>query len=763
MRPRALLAHLRAHAAAYLVLAVGLAATALVRLYVVSAVEAQRRARFEEHAGTAEDAIRNRMEAYVATLRATAGLFTAGTAASRDQFRVFVETLQLDAHYPGIQGVGFAQLVAPSDVALHEQAVRGEGLPGYRVWPESGGPWRSAIVYLEPTDWRNERALGYDMFSEPVRQEAMKRALETRHTTSTSAVVLVQETGRERQPGFLIYQPVFSRSAPEDAERGVVLGFVFAPFRARDLLQATLPADALGHIRLEVYSSGARDPSQLLYASAEPQGAAAGALVRSTAVMVAGRPWTLYFEATPAFTALWERWLPRWVLVAGVLVSLLLFRVTRGEVRGAVEARRAERRASVLADAGRALSASLDYQTTLAEVASRAARDQCDWCVVLLVEPGGPPVRLVGHRDPVAARGTGLALAEVVLDPEGRVGAAAAMESADGSVTESIDEAALRRIARGPEHLERLRAAGLRSLASVPLRARGETLGAITFASCSSSHRFEAADLALLRDLARLVAAAIDTARLYRRAQEAIRVRDEFLSIASHELKTPLTSLALQADSLRAAAARGRVPEPIAQKAEVIRRNVDRLTRLITNLLDISRIGAGRLELELEELDLSELVREVVVRFEDELERAGCELRLDAQAPAVGRWDRLRLDQVVTNLIGNAVKYGPGKPVEVTVRTEGERTLLRVRDHGIGIPREAQSRIFERFERAVSDRHYGGFGLGLWIVRLIVDALGGTIAVESELGQGATFTVELGRMPSAVGPAAAVGASGAAS
>lgn len=762
MRPRALLAHLRAHAAAYLVLAVGLAATALVRLYVVSAVDAQRRARFEEHAGTAEDAIRNRMEAYVATLRATAGLFTAGTAPSRDQFRVFVETLQLDAHYPGIQGVGFAQIIAPSDVARHEQAVRAEGLPGYRVWPESGGPWRSAIVYLEPTDWRNERALGYDMFTEPVRQEAMQRALETRQATSTSAVVLLQEAGRERQPGFLIYEPVFSRSAPEDAERGVVLGFVFAPFRARDLLEATLPADALGHIRLEIYSSGARDPSQLLYTSPEPQGAAAGTLVRTTAVVVASRPWTLHFEAAPAFTALWERWLPRWVLVAGVLVSLLLFRVTRGEVRRAVEARRAERRASFLADAGRALAASLDYQTTLAEVANRAARDQCDWCVVLLVEPGGPPIRLVGHRDPVAARGTGLALAEEVLDPEGRVGAAAAMESADGSVTKSIDEAALRRIARGPEHLERLRAAGLRSLASVPLRARGETLGAITFA-CSSSHRFEAADLALLRDLARLVAAAIDTARLYRRAQEAIRVRDEFLSIASHELKTPLTSLALQADSLRAAAARGRVPEPIAQKAEVIRRNVDRLTRLITNLLDISRIGAGRLELELEELDLSELVREVVVRFEEELERAGCEVRLDAQAPAVGRWDRLRLEQVVTNLIANAVKYGPGKPVEVTVRTEGERTLLQVRDHGIGIPREAQRRIFERFERAVSDRHYGGFGLGLWIVRLIVDALGGTIAVVSEPGQGAIFTVELGRTPSAIGPPSAVGTSGAAS
>jgi len=179
----------------------------------------------------------------------------------------------------------------------------------------------------------------------------------------------------------------------------------------------------------------------------------------------------------------------------------------------------------------------------------------------------------------------------------------------------------------------------------------------------------------------------------------------------------------------------------------VIRRNVERLSRLITNLLDISRIGEGRLALELEPVDLSDLVCEVAGRFEDELSRAGSTLQLDVPGPVVGRWDRLRLDQVVTNLVANAVKYGPGKPIEVWVRTDGDRVDLAVRDHGIGIPREAQQRIFERFERAVSDRHFGGFGLGLWISRRIVESLGGTIGVESEPGQGATFTVELWREP----------------
>jgi signal transduction histidine kinase len=323
--------------------------------------------------------------------------------------------------------------------------------------------------------------------------------------------------------------------------------------------------------------------------------------------------------------------------------------------------------------------------------------------VIVQVEPEGP-LRLVGHRDPAQASAAASGMTDLLLDPE--------------------------------------------AIMTVPLRTRGEALGSITFAWADPARRFGPADVAMADDLGRLVAAAVDTSRLYRREQEAVRLRDDFLSIASHELKTPLTSLSLQSDSLVGAAGRGNVPEAVARKAEVIRRNVHRLARLIANLLDISRMEAGRLDVELETLDLGEVVREVTGRFEDELARAGCELRLEIEGPAVGLWDRLRLDQVVTNLVSNAVKYGPGRPITVTVRTTDEdRVALVVRDEGIGIPPEAQERIFERFERAVTERHYGGFGLGLWIVRRILEVLGGTIRVESSPGQGATFTVELKRAP----------------
>ncbi len=228
--------------------------------------------------------------------------------------------------------------------------------------------------------------------------------------------------------------------------------------------------------------------------------------------------------------------------------------------------------------------------------------------------------------------------------------------------------------------------------------------------------------------------------------QHALQIRDDFLSVASHELKTPLTSLQLQLQllwrSLPQTDAQGN-PHPARLRIESTRRPAERLHQLVNTLLDVSRIRAGRLALERETVDFASLLKDVVTRNEADAAGAGCRLILKADAPVVGRWDRLRLEQVVTNLLSNALKYGSSQPVELSVFQEGSTARLVVRDHGIGIAPENLARIFQRFERAVSERHYGGFGLGLWIVKQIVDSLGGDIRVESLPGQGATFTVTL--------------------
>ena len=174
-------------------------------------------------------------------------------------------------------------------------------------------------------------------------------------------------------------------------------------------------------------------------------------------------------------------------------------------------------------------------------------------------------------------------------------------------------------------------------------------------------------------------------------------------------------------------------------------RNVDRLTRLVAEMLDVSRLSDGRIKLEFGEVDLTELVREVAARFDEQLARAGCKLDLTLGGPVVGTWDKSRLDQVITNLFTNAMKYAPGKPIEMSVTGDEETARFFVKDHGIGIAKEHHARIFERFERAVPSENYAGMGLGLWIVSRIVTEMGGTIAVDSEPGVGSTFTVVLPR------------------
>lgn len=249
-----------------------------------------------------------------------------------------------------------------------------------------------------------------------------------------------------------------------------------------------------------------------------------------------------------------------------------------------------------------------------------------------------------------------------------------------------------------------------------------------------------------IRDISERKRLDLERARL-EQAQEALRMRDEFLSVASHELKTPVTALRMQVDSILRMASRGNGEEAfqrVLAKVRTIDRAVARLDTLIHQLLDLSRINAGRLVLQREDVDLGLLVDGVVGQFQDELARAGCDLNLHLpRRPIKGYWDPSRVEQIITNLLSNAIKYGAGKPIEVRVSEEGGRARLSVRDHGIGIAPEHQARIFERFERVLSERNFAGIGLGLWIVRNIIQAHGGAISVWSAPGAGSNFTVEL--------------------
>ncbi len=241
--------------------------------------------------------------------------------------------------------------------------------------------------------------------------------------------------------------------------------------------------------------------------------------------------------------------------------------------------------------------------------------------------------------------------------------------------------------------------------------------------------------------------------------RRAVQVRDEFLSIASHELKTPLTALQLQIDNLHRTLKRSPGPAlrsgRLDSNAAAVAEQAQRLTELVELLLDVSRINSGRLRFDCSEFDLVDLVQGTVERWRQAAGRRPGEVNpapadeteftTDLPAELPGTWDRLRLEQVLNNLLSNAVKYGGNQPIHVQVVGTEARARLRVVDRGIGIAAVDQPRIFGRFERAVSSRHYGGLGLGLWITRQIVEGMGGSIEVESESGKGSTFTIELPR------------------
>jgi signal transduction histidine kinase len=229
-----------------------------------------------------------------------------------------------------------------------------------------------------------------------------------------------------------------------------------------------------------------------------------------------------------------------------------------------------------------------------------------------------------------------------------------------------------------------------------------------------------------------------------RASDEALQARDEFLSVSSHELRTPLTTLKLQSErALRRPPDPALATGPGREALEGIHRHIERLSSIVDTLLDATMLADTRPTLHRTDADLVPLVRQLVQRHQPQAAGQGCTLTVQAELPVVANVDQHRLEQVVVNLLSNAIKYGHGKPIQVTVGAAAGWARLSVRDLGIGIAPEDQRRIFERFQRAVSSRNYGGLGLGLWVSRRLVEEMQGTLTVDSHAGEGATFTVEL--------------------
>ena len=446
----------------------------------------------------------------------------------------------------------------------------------------------------------------------------------------------------------------------------------------------------------------------------------------------------------------------------------------RGVTMDITERKRAEDAQRFLAEASGLLAGSLDYETTLASVAKLAVPNLADWCVVHIIGDNGRLRQLaIVHSDPAKEEAARKLQQRYPIDPESALGVPNVLRTGRAEFYPLVNEERLVAVARNEEVANLLRQLDLKSVMIVPLVARNRTLGAITLATAESNRLYDNTHLALAEDVAHRIALAVDNARLYREAQDAVtaredalgirdemlkrehvareeaetanRSKDEFLATVSHELRTPLNAILGWAHMLRAST----LDETTERRAlETIERNAKSQAQLIEDILDVSRIVTGKLRLDVRPVDLDGVVEAAIDAMRPAAEAKGIQIEsiLDPRAGPISG-DPNRLQQVIWNLVSNAVKFtDKGGRVQVQLRRVSSHVEIVVSDTGQGIDPEFMPYVFDRFRQAdaTSTRRHGGLGLGLAIVRHLVEMHGGTVEASSDgESKGATFTVKL--------------------
>jgi signal transduction histidine kinase len=454
-----------------------------------------------------------------------------------------------------------------------------------------------------------------------------------------------------------------------------------------------------------------------------------------------------------AAIAMFRDELPRTPPLAMVLASLLflgslgvrgiavlrLERELTQENTVLLEGERAARAAAeTLAHASALLSESPKDDRVLGTVARLVVEAMPGWCVIDLLEGGRLRRAAAEHVDPEKRS----ILAELGSRFPPRASSLTGQALKLERPVVVTPETVVKWSADDGDHMRLLRALGVEFGIAAPLVARGRMLGAMSVAS--ATHRLRPIEEQLFVEVAHRAAIAIDNAELYRESQEALRVREEFIQLASHELNTPVTSLLLNLEAAVARLRRGAVrPEDMVKTAAMAAQQARNVAQLVGDLMDFTQLEHDWLALHTRPVELTALTRSVVERARAKLEWASCAVSLEVGPPITGSWDPLRIEKVLQKLLSNAVKFGAGKPIEVKVELVGEVARVSIADHGIGIDPSTQERIFSRFGRGVSAKNYGGLGLGLYVSRRLVEAHGGSIRVESEPGSGAKFIVDL--------------------
>ena len=798
--------------------------------------------RFQFQTDDIRMAIAKRIHDQEEILQGGVGLFAASEFVSRNDWKAYVTALNLKKDLADLQGFGFSQVVTSNDKDAHIRRVRAEGFPQYRIFPEGTRDSYTSIVYLEPFEGRNLRAFGYDMFSEPVRREAMERARDTGEAAVSGKVKLVQETDQDVQHGFLMYLPVYrngqATQTPQQ-RRIALLGFVYSPFRMNGLMSAISGANVSG-IDFEIHDGQQISDDTLLYLSgshAHPgKPEHQHAFTHTAHLVLGGRTWSLYFSAPPGYIPQAERNQPLFVAAGGVLIDILLFSIIASIARR-------QRQAKALA------------LTMTDEIRAGAERMQAivgnviDGIITIdehgMIESfNAAAERIFGYR---AAETVGINISMLMPEPyhsqhdsylsRYMAGGAARIISIgreveglrkDGSIFPmdlAVSELRLggRRLFTGivrdiseRKQAEKVLLENKRLLDSVIdniptmifmkradnlsfslLNKAGEQLLGHTresligktdydFFSKEQADFFTAKDrevlangfedipeelidtrlqgqrllhtrkiaindaqgkpqylLGLSFDITERKQIEMDLIASREEANRANQAKSDFLSSMSHELRTPMNAILgfgqlMTFDNTLSDKHKDNVREMLKAGHHLL--------ELINEVLDLAKVESGKFDLVLEPVEACAIVRECLSLVSPQADKHNIQISLSGLEKAMVRADRTRLKQALLNLLSNAIKYNrEGGSVTLDVQpTDTGLLRIRVTDTGPGIPAGRLGELFQPFNRLGAENSgIEGTGIGLTITRRIIEMMGGTVNVESEVGTGSTFWIEL--------------------
>lgn len=640
--------------------------------------------RFEFQIDEAQDAIYKRFINYEQVLRGALGLFKASTSVESDEWHNYIATLGIDQFFPGTLGVGYSLWLKPDQLEAHINKIRQQGFPQFTVRPEGERDEYSSIIFLEPFNERNQRAFGYDMYSEPVRREAMMRARESGQTALSGKVTLVQEASSGAQAGILIYVPHYRQNAQTINERrDALIGFVYSALRVGDLMQGILGV-GLPELDFTIFDGDTVSTENILYQTDAPststQPGYQPRFSREKHLAIGGRTWTINYRTNAAFEEITSSHQPALVATGGVIIDFLLFNII-------LSLSRLRKRAQALADERMKKLGERERQF-------QAITENAYDGIITLDEQ-----RKITYLNPSARLLFGYGTDEVQ--------GISIFSLFPANQTSMIENALAQQSSDAPgKKIKLLETEGIdKNNEAFPLEF----------------------SLACWRVDGRIFYTVIVRDITERKKIE--RIKNEFISTVSHELRTPLTAISGSLKLIECGVT-GDISEKTMGLIKNANKNTVRLATLVNDLLDSEKMSFGNMRYEMNTHEISDLVEKALEINQVVASQSNITLTFSEKTSVNACVDADRFVQVMTNLIANAIKFSTsGGSIEVSMKIIGDEVRVAVTDHGSGVPESFRAQMFHKFAQADSSdtRKHGGTGLGLSIAKFIVEKFDGRI------------------------------------